>query len=799
MILQQLRLRNFRRFREVTIEFPENVIGIIGRNGAGKSTLLEAMAWALYGSRAARTEKHLIRSQQTSVTEPCEVELSFTVGGENYRVIRRMRGANEIIEAGLYRSGSTEVVAERESGVNEAIKKILGLDQRSFEVSIFAKQKELAALSTLTDEPRRKIVSRLINLEAIDVARQKVSAEALQKRKFVEGARATQTNLEELQNQLTCQKAQRDAAEKSLRQQQTEEQRLAKEREKARLLLEEESQRRDRFTQLNAELNSLRGQLQLVQQQQQQAENEKREILAQKEVMASLQPAWREWEKLKKEKETLEEQRHRHSELQGKQQLFRNLTEQMNALQSETSSLHQQLKALQPLAEQERELDRLMRRAQDELQNYRDEEKRLSNQLSVIEARGRDLKEKKERVQALGPESPCPLCTRPLAEHYEPVVAEFERSLTSLRNEYLKLTQEKKEATARLQEGEQKERSLQKQKEQLSAQREKLRLLQERLANQQKRIADLQQQCMNVQGEIQQLGVIHFDELRYGEVVSTLAELEKKVQELNHLEGRVANLPALEARLVQLQEKIHHLIEHEKSIAHDLEQLHYREEIFLAHKRAYDEASATHLQRQKQVGQAQAALAAAETEVKNIERLIAQAQEWAATIAQTEKDVTLLESLQEHFKVFRAEMAGRLRPLIATRASEILQMATNGRYSLMELDESYNIFLYDQNEKYALTRFSGGEQDLLNLCLRVAISQIIAQRSGRPPLQFIVLDEVFGSQDDQRKFLLLATLQNLSGYFRQIFLITHEESIKESLPVVFEVEMVGEASVVKMM
>jgi DNA repair exonuclease SbcCD ATPase subunit len=40
-------------------------------------------------------------------------------------------------------------------------------------------------------------------------------------------------------------------------------------------------------------------------------------------------------------------------------------------------------------------------------------------------------------------------------------------------------------------------------------------------------------------------------------------------------------------------------------------------------------------------------------------------------------------------------------------------------------------------------------------------------------------------------------LQRLSNYFRQVFLITHIESIKENLPVVLQVEMAGEASEVK--
>ena len=86
-----------------------------------------------------------------------------------------------------------------------------------------------------------------------------------------------------------------------------------------------------------------------------------------------------------------------------------------------------------------------------------------------------------------------------------------------------------------------------------------------------------------------------------------------------------------------------------------------------------------------------------------------------------------------------------------------------------------------------IARFSGGEQDLANLCLRIAISQVVAERSGGTQVNFIVLDEIFGSQDEERKELIMNTLQHLSSQFRQIFVITHVEEIKDVLPVVVSV------------
>ncbi len=797
MILKQLRLRNFRRYAELTLEFPENVIGIIGRNGAGKSTLLEAIGWALYGSRAARTEKILLRRQQAPASEPCEVELAFAIAGENYRVVRSIRGAAANVEAALYRAGQHEPIALRETGVNSEIAHVLGLDRDSFEVSIFAKQKELAALSSLSDEPRRKLISKLLALEAIDVARQKASSEALQKRKFLEGARAHQADFEELQKQLDAQLEKCEAAQIALRQQHDEEKRLVVEEEKARVLLEEETQRRDRFQRWNAELNTLLGQLHILRQQLLQQAEHKRELLAQQTRIAELQPARAAAQKFKQEKEALEAAQRQALARKGKQALAQNLSQQVAALQADIANLRQQLAPLHTLPEQEKQSEQRWQHAHEQVQRMREEDKRLHAALSGIEARGKDLKEKKQRVAELGQDSPCPICTRPLHEHFATVMQEFEQTLADLRAEYVTLTAQKKEIAAKLANAEQAEAALQNERRQLSGERSNLHSLQERLAAQLERLSEVQTQLLAMEREVQEFGSAHFDDARLQEVSTALLSVEKKTQELAHLEGRVAALPDLEKRGAELQERVRQLNARHLAVQHELELLQYHEEVFANHKRAHTESSAAHSRSQKAVGEAQALLAAAEADMRHLERAVEQARERAEAIVKAQHEVNLLETLQEHFKEFRVELAGRLRPLIATRASEVLRLATNGRYSLLDLDESYNIFLYDQNRRFGLQRFSGGEQDLLNLCLRVAISQVIAQRSGRPPLQFIVLDEVFGSQDEERKLLLLATLQHLTSYFRQVFLITHEQAIKDNLPVVFEVEMQGEVSEVK--
>jgi exonuclease SbcC len=51
----------------------------------------------------------------------------------------------------------------------------------------------------------------------------------------------------------------------------------------------------------------------------------------------------------------------------------------------------------------------------------------------------------------------------------------------------------------------------------------------------------------------------------------------------------------------------------------------------------------------------------------------------------------------------------------------------------------------------------------------------------------IVLDEIFGSQDTNRKRQVLVTLNSLSNRFKQIFLITHVEDVKELMGNVIKV------------
>lgn len=155
------------------------------------------------------------------------------------------------------------------------------------------------------------------------------------------------------------------------------------------------------------------------------------------------------------------------------------------------------------------------------------------------------------------------------------------------------------------------------------------------------------------------------------------------------------------------------------------------------------------------------------------------------------KDKTLSHEQQEKFinlvTDYRQYLISRIRPKLSEITGNLMAELTDGKYTGAELDEEYNIWIYDGNVKYPIQRFSGGESDIANLCLRLAISQMIAESSGIET-GFIILDEIFGSQDSIRKRSIMEALNMLSKKFRQIILITHIEDVKDTLENIIEAE-----------
>ena len=107
--------------------------------------------------------------------------------------------------------------------------------------------------------------------------------------------------------------------------------------------------------------------------------------------------------------------------------------------------------------------------------------------------------------------------------------------------------------------------------------------------------------------------------------------------------------------------------------------------------------------------------------------------------------------------------------------------------------ESLQVLISDEVGTRNYETFSGGEAFRINFALRIALSKLLARRSGAP-LPILFIDEGFGTQDAVGQERLKEAIQSIQNDFEKIIVITHVEQIKESFPVRIEVSKVDGAS-----
>lgn len=84
-------------------------------------------------------------------------------------------------------------------------------------------------------------------------------------------------------------------------------------------------------------------------------------------------------------------------------------------------------------------------------------------------------------------------------------------------------------------------------------------------------------------------------------------------------------------------------------------------------------------------------------------------------------------------------------------------------------------------------RLSGGQKTVVNIGLRLGFSKVLMSKA-QTQLQFLVLDEPFGSLDEDNRSIIKKVLTSLSSQFNQIFIITHTEDASD-FPNVIQVKM----------
>ncbi len=784
MKLVNLKLDNFRNYKTAEVDFPEGLTGVIGTNGAGKSSLMETIAWTLYGNAAARTSKEQIKRQSSSTNEICRTILEFEISNDHYQVVREMKGANLSSDASVF--VNKKIAARGIRATLEYITKILGLDREAFFTSFFAKQKELNALSDLQPAERKNLIIKMLGIDDIDKATELIRLDM----------RDVATKIEVLKERVFDENVLKVELESKLKERESSEKRRMEKKEKRDVFeidlknlkssIEREWERKNEHTCLLQTYSIKQSELKSTQENLVKYLDERGELLSKKAELQKLEKSIAEYEEIKKISEEM-------MKLKGEQKLVNELTDRKNHLQNELKNLKEKTREFKNVSETLKNKVDLIEETKLALEKYENlleevREKLHNSKISFarIEPEIKKLKKQKEAIEKLGPESKCPTCLRPLKEDFSSIEKQLSNKIAVLEEDLLK----HKEAILSLEKIQEdkfvKVKALRERKETFEKERNNLELKAKEASHLTQKMEQLKNSLDETEKKLERIGRFVYNEREHLTLKERLSELEKKRNAALRYEADIKRLPKIEKEIVDLKQK-------EKVLNEDIDKIKKAGKNLSFSEDAYQELQKDLEATQEKYHNIEIKLKDMEhdckiidMEIEKIKKSFEENKDKREEIKELSKKRIYLEELRKIFLNFRKHLIGRIRPALSQKASDLFQELTEGKYSKVELDENYELQVYDNGEKFPIERYSGGEKDLANLCLRIAISQVMTEGSEQN-FSFIVLDEIFGSQDSLRQENIMRALAKLANQFRQIFIITHVESIKNSLEHVINV------------
>lgn len=92
--------------------------------------------------------------------------------------------------------------------------------------------------------------------------------------------------------------------------------------------------------------------------------------------------------------------------------------------------------------------------------------------------------------------------------------------------------------------------------------------------------------------------------------------------------------------------------------------------------------------------------------------------------------------------------------------------------------------------------FSGGEAFRIDFALRIAISKLLARRAGTA-LQTLIIDEGFGSQDEEGLQHIMEAIYKIQEDFAKVIIVSHLPTMKDQFPVHFVIDKGAHGSQIK--
>ncbi|MGZ6250934.1 MAG: AAA family ATPase [Candidatus Chromulinivorax sp.] len=785
MIPQKLQIKNFLSYGPETqiIDFQNyNLICLSGKNGHGKSALLDAMTWALWGqarktNSTSKADEGLVHLGQKHML----VIFDFTINNIHYRVRREFVKTQSTpfaaLDFGIVKDDGTFTTLTDKTikATQTKLEKTIGITYESFINSAFLRQGHANEFSKKSPKERKEILATILQLERFEDLKQA----ALEKNKIFQNdlmqrqtiVHRIEKELEELSPTLIQQK---DIQEQTITLQETEKeiQKIITAHEKEKLVLTEQEKE---YTILEIQRGEQIKQYQELIHQKNILETLYLEIVKQQSSQIDIPTLEQEQLQLRIHLTAHQEKLSKRLELKDQYLAFQ---EQKNNLEKE---IHEHQQTTQKTYEQEcliiqKQIDEIFIKTQEQ------QKKITAYQQQMDKLKHSTLQQAEQH---------CPMCEQKLLEHHTNVIIEkLEKQIT---HEQM-IIKNLQEAQKKLEQELQVINDTYKKNSTDIIIKEKNNLYQTLI----KKIDALKQTAQTLAYDKQ----AHEEDYKKLQIIDQQLQTHQQlIKEIALQDQRKQQLKTLNEQLKKFEETIDQLSKKTDALKNISEKmyLHKKEAENLKNKLiAIDEQKSILQKQQAIIDLHQQKIIKLESEKKIIEKEI-------------QKITTEIGDFAEIIKALgkdglQALLIEQALPEIEQQANLLLAQLTDNQTqifieSLRDLKkggskETLDIKISDAVGLRPYEMFSGGEAFRIDFALRIAISKLLARRAGTA-LQTLIIDEGFGSQDDDGLQLIMDSILKIQDNFAKVIIVSHLPAMKEQFPVQFIVQKKSNGSTVQ--
>jgi exonuclease SbcC len=834
MIPVRLQLKNFMSYGSGVP--PLELAGIrlaclSGDNGNGKTALLDAMTWALFGETRASSEDDIVRLG----AEDCAVLFDFMVGTEKYRV-KRQRGkrGGAIWELQIWQEdGSLRSLSGTNARETKGkIEQLLRMDFKTFLASGYLAQGRADEFARATVTERKKVLADILDLSRYE----RLEELAKEKRKEAEDkeidAERTLRSINiELENEdryhLALEDAQKrlgeiDLLAKTLRanyekhlaqieRMEADEQKAHDLEERVREVLEEvESNRRsvielEKRIAVASQMMDQRASIEAAHLRFTELGKQIRELQPLYEEAVQLEREARQLEtEIKGEEVRLDRERYR---LQGDVETLEGEAKELGRYDGEVTRIEKQISDIGDAEARRKQAEEERTGADERIVALKSEFGALKAQIDALQKRRDALAESNSSL--------CDYCGQPLppakrAAAIDETETEQAR-LLAMQEKVTSAGRDAKRQSDQFRADAEKAQGDLRTIARMEAQRAQAAQEQLRLTERTKTLPDLKRRLDRFTRQLTERDFAHAPQERLVKVSARLEKLERVAQQLGDARTEQDSLRESEKNLLLLQQATELLETEPQRVTELTAQITKREgQVEKAQKQIGDirirTASLQTLRRDQadvsaQLTQAQSNSQTVQREIghytgklENCVKLKEERSRWDEARLAAAKEKDLYKELIGAFgkKGVQALIIENALPEIEEQANDLLAKMTDGAMQVRLVTqresksktasgpiETLDIVISDEMGTRPYEMYSGGEAFRINFALRVALSKLLARRAGAP-LQTLILDEGFGTQDPRGREAIVDAIQTISADFALILVITHIEELKES-------------------